>query len=115
MKKLSMDFKTKTPVLPDVKILEEWAYYDGPLFGVCEIRGRKFFYIDAIYDTWRFYEDDTSQRLWCIYAVYDIDIKQAKKIIGDCMIRGNWEGEIISTSNCIGIFWEYEKELVDGF
>ena len=105
--KLSKDFKINTPVLPNVDILEVWAEYDGPLFGICKINNQKLFFIDAIYDIWRYYEDDTSQRLWRIYGVYDINIEEAEKIITGA--RSKWEYEITEDYNCIGIFWEYNK------
>ena len=107
---LSKEFKTNTPVLPDVKIIEEWARYDGPLFGVCKVNGKKFFFMDVIYDIWRYYDDDTSQRLWCIYAVYDIDMIEIKKIMQMHPFRENWDNKIAEESNCIGIFWEYEND-----
>ena len=103
-------FKTDTPVLPDVKILNTWAYYDGPLFGVCEVHGKKFFFIDVIYDIWRYYEDESHDRLWAIYAVYDIPIEKAQKIVDSGKDRTDWQSEVGEESECIGIFWEYKYE-----
>ena len=103
-------FKTDTPVLPGVKIIDKWAYYDGPLFGVCEVHGKQFFFIDVIYDIWRYYTDDTHERLWAIYGVYDIPISKAEKIIDSGKDRVNWQNELTGESECIGIFWEYDYE-----
>lgn len=110
--KLSTEFKTDTPVLPDVKIIDIWAEYDGPLFGICKVHGQEFFFIDAIYDIWRYYDDDTCQRLWCIYSVYDISLKKAEKIIED-RPRIAWQADIKEESECIGIFWEYDNLTKD--
>jgi len=107
-KLLSLDFKTDTPVLSNVVIVDEWCYHDGTLFGVCEINKERFFYIDVIYDIWRFYDDNTHQRLWAIYGVYDIDIGLAEKLSDAGSNRGEWQEEIQEKSNCIGIFWDYE-------
>lgn len=113
-------FKTDTPVLPDVKIIDCWGHYDGPLFGICEIHGKEFFFMDVIYDIWRFYDKMTSytkqdgsekylqkyQRLWSIFAVYDIPPDKIDKIKwGD---RSIWQEEIDSENHVIGIFWNYE-------
>lgn len=107
--KLNSKFRTDTPVMPNVKLIETWAYHDGPLFGICEIHGQQLFFIDVIYDIWRYYEDDTHQRLWAIYGVYDITIADAKKIIDTYNDRSAWQGAIEGLSECVGIFWEYEK------
>ncbi len=107
--KLSPEFKNDTPVLPDVKIIDTWAYYDGPLFGLCEINGQKLFFMDVVYDIWRNYEDDTSQRLWCIYGVYDINVEDVNDIITSGDERFNWQQKVEEESECIGIFWEYDN------
>jgi hypothetical protein len=104
-----MEFKTNTPVLPDVKLLEVWAEYDGPLFGICEINNQKLFFMDIISDIWRYYEDDSHQRLWAIFGVYDISREGADKIITSSQYREKWANEIEEESNCIGVFWEYEQ------
>lgn len=108
--KLNPKFKNDTPVLPDVTLIEEWGYYDGPLFGLCEINGQKLFFMDIVYDIWRYYEDNTSQRLWCIYGVYDINVYTANDIITSGDDRVDWQRKIIEDeSECIGIFWEYDN------
>ncbi len=111
--KLSPEFKTKTPVLPNVKIIDTWAYYDGPLFGLCEINGRELFFMTVVYDIWRYYTDDTDQRLWRIYGVYDIDVEDVNKIINSAEEGEGWHHEINDRSDCIGIFWEYDKDIKD--
>jgi len=108
LKILSKDFKLNTPVLPNVKILEPWGYYDGPLFGICEILGKQFFFIDLVYDIWRYYDDNTHDRLWSIFGAYDIDINYANELIAKEPLRATWENTIREESNCIGIFWEYK-------
>jgi len=104
---LDRAFKSGTPVLPHVYIIDAWGYHDGPLFGVCEIRGERFFFMDVIYDIWRYYKDDTHQRLWSVFAVYDINIVQAEKLTNKD--RLTWQDEIEGISDCLGIFWEYEE------
>ena len=108
-KLLDLSFKSDTPVLPAVKIVDAWGYYDGPLFGVCEVRGQEFFFMDVIYDVWRHYDDKSYQRLWSIFSVYDISIAQAEKIADQGKDRQGWESEIEEESDCIGIFWTYER------
>jgi hypothetical protein len=105
--KLDLVFKTTTPVLPNVKITDVWGYYDGPLSGICEINGQSFYFMDVIFDVWRFYKDDTHQRLWSIFAVYDISIEEARSVVKGS--RTGWQAEIEDVSDCIGIFWEYEN------
>ena len=111
--KLNDAFRSDTPVLPAVKIVDEWAYYDGPLFGICEINGQQLFFMDAIYDTWRHYTDGEHQRLWAIYGVFDISIDEAKKILDKLVYRDQWQSAIENESECIGIFWEYERTDCD--
>jgi len=108
MKFLPIKFETFGPILPGVKIIEIWANYDGPLFGVCEIENIHFFFMDCIYDMWRHYAEYDLNRLWRIYAVYDIDIDKAREIVKEKgRRRSDWEGELKDISEVIGIFWEY--------
>ena len=79
------------------------------LFGVCVINDQQFFFMDVIFDIWRNYLDGTHERLWSIFGVYDISIKQARDIIEESSGRHNWEREIMDISECVGVFWEYEK------
>lgn len=104
---LPVEFDTDTPVLPDVKITEIWGYYDGPLVGICEIHGKEFFFLDVIYNIWRWFDNDTHKRLWSIFAVFDIDVETLRKIDLN-RSRQIWQDEIDETSNIIGIFWKYE-------
>lgn len=106
---LPQQFKEFGPVLPNVKIVEIWDYYDGPLCGICEIEGMKFFFSDIIYDIWRAYSEEDMDRLWCIYAVYDINIDKAIDIIKEAE-RSSWQEELHDLSEVVGIFWEYIEE-----
>jgi len=106
---LGLEFKSDTPELPDVKIIDAWGYYDGPLIGVCEVHNKEFFFMDVIYDIWRCYDNDTHQRLWSIFGVYDMPIKQARKIMDGHNPREIWQPKIEEESDCIGIFWKYKK------
>jgi len=110
-KRITLDsvFKTDSPILPDVKIIDTWAYYDGPLFGVCEVSGEKLFFVDVVSDIWRHYKDGNCERLWTIYGVYDISIKEVEKITKKEVYRREWQPQIEDESDCIGIFWEYSK------
>lgn len=109
--KLDKSFQSDTPVIPDVLIIESWAYHDGPLYGVCKVGELCFFFMNVVYDTWRHYEDGSCERLWSIYGIYDIPIADARKIIGKRpRPRFEWEAEITNESDCIGIFWEYQQE-----
>lgn len=90
--------------------MDEWAYYDGPLFGICEINGQQLFFMDILFDTWRHYDDGSHQRLWGIFGVFDIPIDEARKILDKFSPRSEWQPEIEEQSECIGIFWEYERE-----
>lgn len=102
-------FRSIGPVLPDVRIVEVWAEYDGPLFGVCETGGGRFFFQDVVYDIWRYYSETDCERLWTIYAAYDINVDEIRAIINKSKIRELWATELATNSNVIGIFWEYEK------
>jgi len=104
---LPASFKSFGPVLPDVKIVETWGYYDGPLFGVCEIEGIKFFFQDCIFDIWRHYSEEDGDRLWSIFAVFDVDVAEIRKISEKNTNRSEWMSKLEDGSEVIGIFWEY--------
>jgi len=99
--------------MPDVKLIETWAYYDGPLFGICEVHGQQLFFMDIIYDIWRYYEDDTHQRLWAVYGVFDIGLEHTEQIMDTYDNRYAWQSAIEALSECIGIFWEYDNPTKD--
>ena len=94
--------------LPNVKLIEVWNYYDGPLYGICEVDGHKFFFQDKVFDIWRYYSEDDHERLWRIFAVYDIDVYKAREMTSNAL-RAEWNSELYDTSEVIGIFWEYSK------
>lgn len=69
----------------EVNITECWGYWDGVLYGICEIRGMEFFFHDIIFDTWRHYDvmcpyslpdrkyDQVVSRGMGIYGVSDVE------------------------------------------
>jgi len=100
---LQPEFRTDTPLL-EANILEEWGYWDGPLYGVCEVNGEKLFFVDIIESIWRHFSSNDSQRLWRIYAVYNLDLEYVKSLMAN-QYRQTWQQKIEDEASPIGIFW----------
>lgn len=103
-------YKGETPFL-NVKITHEYDKWDGVLAGTCSVHGQEFFFVDIVESVWRNYADDDddydADRLWRVYAVYDIDLSEMNKIFErkDGNRRITWRQHLASNSNVIGIFW----------
>lgn len=122
IKVLDIDkFKTNSPVLEGVRVIERWHYWDGVLSGICEIHGEHFYFDNIIESIWRYYDKmkkyktkdgeerylQSVQRLWRIFAVYNIDVDlMRKQKFKNAKERNEW----LEERDAIGIFWDYERD-----
>lgn len=116
-----------SPVLPDVKVIKRWDYWDGCITGICEILEQKFIFTTLLYgDGVRYYDreysvewkddqkfnathldSDNSSR---VYQVWPLKVEYFNtKYKGKC---NNKEMNDWFRQECgepIGIFWDYKR------
>ena len=98
------DFHHEVPYLP-AKIIETWGKWDRPLEGVCEIRGKTFFFNTLVESIYRHYTNNTGNRLQRIYAIYPIPIERAKELQKQNEKAKDWYEAVGEEADPIGIFW----------